>query len=675
MVGPVGVGKTRLAVEVAARLKVPDGVWFVDLVAVRDPAQVDQAVASAVGTKAHEDGARAALAEHLRDREVLLLLDNCEHVIGSCAGLVTWLLDHCPGVRVLATSREVLALPEERCLALAPLPVRSDAVKLFEDRATAVDHEFTVTDAVVELCRDLDGLPLAIELAARRVRYLPTADLATLLRTGDRVSDRHRSLDAAIAWSYDLLSPREQLALRRLSALAGPFDGSLATATCGIGELRHILAGLAAKSLVIVENDRFRLLEAIRLFGQERMWDLGEAEETYERVVTWFAELLESQLTRYQLDPAVIRALHDQRDSLAAVASWAVTDRRRPLLLWGLTLTWARHGHLTEGATLLRDALAEHPPPEYESPLLTTLASIEEWRHNTGEAVALGLRAVEIEESLGRLGRLARAHGGIGTALEAADALDGARRHQLRALELLRECDDPTGVGIVQFNLACLALRTGDLDAAEEALAEARALMTSHGNTPTFLAALWQAHGELAAARGTFDVAAEYFAKSLRTQPDLPRQVVYGLGGLALVAIAVGEFEHGLRLAESASTLQGDLPVLRYWQCRIDQAVMVAMANLPADRAKAARAEGRAMSLTEAVGYALDGVRTDRSPLSPRQLEICRSVAKGRTDRQIARELGVSVRTTNAYLEEIRAKLGVRNRAELAAWITRHDRA
>ncbi|MGR7025594.1 BTAD domain-containing putative transcriptional regulator [Geodermatophilus sp. URMC 62] len=324
VVGAGGAGKTRLAGEVAtqvladsARPAVPDGVWLIELAPVSDPAAVPQAVLDALGvrevalpdqhTDRHRGDARARLVAHLRDARCLLVVDNCEHVVDAAADLVADLLGRCPGVRVLATSREPLGVDGETLHPLGPLAVpaegasaaeaaASPAVRLLLDRARAVSADVTVDDAVVEVVRRLDGLPLAVELAAARLRVLTPAELADRLAdrfrllTGGRrtATPRHRTLRAVVEWSWELLGAREREVAEHFSVFASGATEDAVAAVCpswragaGRDELADVLAALVDKSLLTTLHTsggtRFRMLETLREYGAERLAEDGRA--------------------------------------------------------------------------------------------------------------------------------------------------------------------------------------------------------------------------------------------------------------------------------------------------------------------------------------------------------------------------------------------------------------
>ncbi|MEU2632776.1 ATPase, partial [Kitasatospora sp. NPDC007106] len=311
-VGPGGVGKTRLALAVAAEAAgdFADGAWFVDLVPVTDPGRVGAAVAAALGVAEQPGGTLDdALPAALADRQVLLVLDNCEQVRDGVAPFLERLLAACPGVRVLATSRARLVVPFERVFPVPPLSraggAESEAVTLFLERAAAVGlpPDPALRDRVAAVCERLDGMALAIELAAARWPTLGPDGLAAglsdqlrILAGGSRADDRHRSVRAALDWSHDLLTPQDRALLRRVSVFAGPFTADAAARIAGFDPLDPAavtdgLGRLAEQSLLTVTHSaagtRYRALETIRQYGAERLADAGESEETGARHLRW----------------------------------------------------------------------------------------------------------------------------------------------------------------------------------------------------------------------------------------------------------------------------------------------------------------------------------------------------------------------------------------------------
>jgi predicted ATPase len=307
-VGPGGIGKTRLALA-AARAAEPDlagGAWLVELAGITDPADVPRAVADALDVRESPERTLAgSIVAALRSRHAIVVLDNCEHVVEGAADLARAIAEGCPDARILATSREGLGLPGERLIAIGPLDPDGAAAELFDERAAAADRSFDAVagrDAVREICRRLDGVPLAIELAAARARSLSVAGLLERLDdrlrllTGGRRTDaeRHRTLRAAIQWSYDLLPPPERDLFAQLSVFAGRFDLAAAEAVTAVddaGAVDELLGALVDRSMVIVGDGRFgrrfRLLETMRQFGAERLAEAGVAERAAGRHARW----------------------------------------------------------------------------------------------------------------------------------------------------------------------------------------------------------------------------------------------------------------------------------------------------------------------------------------------------------------------------------------------------
>ena len=364
LTGPGGTGKTRLALEAAADVDVqerfPAGVWLVELAPLADPALVPHAVATALGVR--EQPGRSlldALLDYLRAKTLLLLLDNCEHLIETCAQLAEMVLHAAPGVTILASSREPLGIAGESPYRVPPLSQpdprqvhdldaleRIDSVQLFVERALTAYPPFRLTahnaPVVAQICRRLDGIPLALELAAARARFLPPEQIAArlddrfrLLTGGSRTAlPRHQTLLALIEWSHELLSDSERALLRRLAVFAGGFSLEAAQAVCGDGgvgltdETLDTLAHLADKSLLEVDvvEGRFRLLETIRQYAREQLLAAGEAEAVRNRHLAFFlqyAKQAEPKL-RSAKQLAWLDRLETEHDNLRTALAWAL---------------------------------------------------------------------------------------------------------------------------------------------------------------------------------------------------------------------------------------------------------------------------------------------------------------------------------------------------------------
>jgi predicted ATPase/class 3 adenylate cyclase len=349
LTGPGGVGKTRMALEAAAAAadEFRDGVWFVELAPVAEPGSVALAVAATLSIPPESGvSVEVAIADGLRDRRVLLVLDNCEHVLAAAGDVASAIATRCSTVTVLATSREPLGVDGERVMPVAGLGA-ADATDLFYDRVSAADDTVTLSGedhaAVVAICEQLDGIPLAIELAAARVRSLTPAEvrqrlddrLGLLRSTARRGAERHRTLRATVDWSYQLLTSEERLLFDRLSVFAGSFDLPAVEAVCGCPPLDgidmfEVLASLVDKSMVIadrgIDGTRYRLLETLRQFAAERIADAGDVEELRERHLRHYVEVAQEG-ARLWASPRQLTAdgiFERVWDNVRAAHAWAV---------------------------------------------------------------------------------------------------------------------------------------------------------------------------------------------------------------------------------------------------------------------------------------------------------------------------------------------------------------
>ena len=404
LLGVGGIGKTRLSLQVAADAMdaYPDGVWFVELAPLMDPRLVPQAVASVLGVK--EDAGRPvleALVKFVRDRTLLLILDNCEHLVHACAELAAQLLREGPHLKVLASSREHLHVAGERCYqvpALAsPEPGQAvtvvaltqyEAVRLFIDRAVAMQPAFRLTQenaaAVTEICNRLDGIPLALELAAARVRFLSVEQIAArlsdrlqILAGGIRTAlPRQQTLRALIDWSHDLLTEKERILFRRLAVFAGGWTIEATEAVCSGGEIGEAevmdrLGELVDKSLVMVAADggRYRLLETVRQYADERLTQSGEDNATRSRHAAFYLQFAE-QVAPELLGPAQAAGLHRldlERENILAAHGWYLRNEgsaeQHYRLVQAIKHYWFMRGLLNLGHRVTVEAVTERGGP------------------------------------------------------------------------------------------------------------------------------------------------------------------------------------------------------------------------------------------------------------------------------------------------------------------------
>lgn len=723
LTGPGGADKPRLALGIARELAPgsADGVAFVALATVADAGLVPAAIAQAFDVREGSDQSLdQRLAAVLRERRMLLVLDNFEHVV-SAAVLVADFLAACPDLTVLVTSRSTLRLSGEHAFPVPPLTFpdsvvttadearRSEAVQLFVQRAQAVRPSFALDDEtaadIVDACRRLDGLPLAIELAAARVAVLP---LPTLLTRLDRAlplvtggpqdtPTRLRTMRNAIAWSYDLLVPSDQSLFRRLAVFSGSCTIEAAQAVTGVAvDILDGISSLVTSSMLRPEDGpggepRYSMLATIREFGLELLAGAGELEGTLDAHANYFGAL-DRRLEPNHLEPLerfdhrLLRIEADHPNLRAALVRLQDVGNNDQVLRLasGLAVFWHHRGHLREGREWLEWALAHtaatptrvrgwalaglsliawtQNDPERAAPLAeaalviaresgdTELAALS--IHMLGMAELVRLRPDRAEPLMEEARRLWRV---LGLASDEAFALDARGRvasglgdddfaasRAKEALAIFRRLDHTSGAAIALCDLGHLAMRHGDDHRAGLAYLEALDLFASIGER-------WA--------------------------------IVRSLSGLAVLASAHGQ-------AEAAATLIGTIdPRLLEGGARIfpadgdyvDRAVAAVSAVLRPSRFAELRAAGQRMRLDEAVAAAAavhvppSVGRNDRYRLAPeanalttRELEVLRLVAAGQTDRAIAEGLFLSRRTVNAHVARILAKLGVGTRREAA---------
>ncbi|HEX6795994.1 MAG TPA: adenylate/guanylate cyclase domain-containing protein [Casimicrobiaceae bacterium] len=509
IVGTGGLGKTRLSLQVAADAMdgFPDGVWLVDLASLADPRLVPQAAASTLGVRETTDRSIIeTLIGHCSERTMLLVLDNCEHLIDACAELAAQLLQSTSGVRILATSRERLNIRGETAYPLAPLVVPdaqagvsssgepADAVRLFVDRVSAFQPSF-VLDArnssdIAEICRRLDGIPLAIELAAARARALSLRAIAArlddrfrLLTGGDRSGlPRQQTLRALIDWSYDLLTPPERMLLRRLSVFAGAFsleDGEEVATDADLArdEVLDLLARLVEKSLVALDSDgvRYRILETVRAYAAERLESAGESRALRDRHLHHYVTLAERMWPEL-FGPGqaqVLARLDNERENLLAAHAWA--DHAQDGVALGIKLVhvtksyWINRGLMQLCHRLALEALARTKPDEHTALRCRALFSAGQiacWFGRYAEARQHLDESLAIARTLGDKQRIAAALQPLGMACLGLRDAATARVHLAEALDLARAHGDAHDLAAALNAMAQLHRTQGEMDEA-----------------------------------------------------------------------------------------------------------------------------------------------------------------------------------------------------------------
>jgi predicted ATPase/class 3 adenylate cyclase len=511
LLGIGGLGKTRLSLEVAAEVldDYPDGVWFVDLAPMTDERLVPQAVASVLGVK--EEAGRPvleALVKYVSDRKLLLILDNCEHLLHACAELSVQLLQSGPILKILASSREHLHVKGEATYPVPPLSVpdpnakitlealtQFEAVRLFVERARAKQPGFQLTQTnaktVADICQRLDGIPLAIELASARVRALSVEEIAArlsdrfgLLTRGDRTAlPRQQTLRASIDWSYELLTDHERALLRRLSVFAGGWTLEAAEAVGADGDVEtadvlDLLTNLIEKSLVTLEAEgkRYRLLETVRQYAQERLSISGEEDESRTRHLTFYLMLTEKarpELAGPRQGDWLAR-LDLERENLLAAHAWC--SRAEGGTELGLRFVhatkafWLNRGLLGLALGVTMEALARSSSPSgglLRCRGLFTAGQLCYFMGRYAEAQSFLEQSLQIAREIGDKGRVAMVLQPLGMACLGRADVAAARRHLEEALDLARQLGNKREIAAAMNALAQLYRVEGMLDAAE----------------------------------------------------------------------------------------------------------------------------------------------------------------------------------------------------------------
>ena len=688
--GPGGVGKTRLALEVARRrARKSTTVLLVDLSAIGEERLLAVAFADAVGIRGATANAVADVVRFLAEANGLMVVDNCEHMADAAAAAVSSLLAGCPKLRILATSREALRVPGETVWALAPLEP-DDAFRLFVERAEAARPGASAgAEALIErICGRLDGLPLSIELAAARASVLSPSEI--LARLGDRLDllsghmrgaqRRQRSLRATIEWSFDLLSPEEQTGFARLTLFPGSFSLDAAEAVADVG--LDMLSGLVAKSLVTVEPSsggelRYRMLDTLRAYGRERLAGSGETDELCARHLAFFAARSKAVHESSALggSDTEVRALSEELGNLRAALAWAIDhDRPAGLRLIGASRqAWYRRSQ-AEGLAWANRLLKSHPDPDQARALgLLCAGHLAVGHQDHAAARARLVEAVELAERLGDTGVLAAALHYLGLSGMLSRDLDAAERDITRSVALFRGLAQEQGVGRGLGVLGFVFLYRGDRAAAdavfEEALPAVRACDDAWGQGQVLLGL-----GLTAKAAGDIGVAIEHLSKSvlaLATTGDATIQGV-ALGTIAGLTLRKDPAQ-ALRLAGAATGLRERVGG-RYPPATVDELVTVRRVGLESLGPETAEIAWQAGRRLDPAGSAalVQGRRSPSAPgpLTARQLEVARLVAEGLTNAQVAARLHLSERTVENHVFNALATLGLHNRVQLATWVT-----
>jgi predicted ATPase/DNA-binding CsgD family transcriptional regulator len=726
LTGSGGVGKTKLALRAAADMSrgYPQGAWLVLLGSVHDPLLVTLAVFSALGVQDLSAGlSLSSLTEYLAGKRMLLVLDNCEHLLDACAVLVCTLLASCPDLQVLATSRQALGVAGEARMVVPPMSLPGegeeetsvqqllgcDAVWLLSERAAAVVPGFAVGPAnaaqVLTLCRRLDGIPLALELAAVRLGSLTLEQLneglaseLSILGTGNRGAEaRQQTLEATIGWSYGLLDEAERLLWARLSVFAGGFEADAAVEVCSdpripAGRIVRLLGALVDKSILKRQlrgpnPPRYWLLDTMRQYGRERLRETGEQTIAQQRHFDWIRLLAEAIGAWDGRQAALFNRMHREQDNLWAALDFCSLEpagvAAAAELAQHLYPYWASRGPFGDVRRVLASLAELAPENSITRGRLLSVAAVMAASQNDYEACA-----ALAEESL-RIGTAARDVEVVSWALRLSSVsrfrdgdLAGAMERAESALSLARLMHlDQAGL-IAHVTLCPYLIAAGEIDRAIElgerglTLSEARGESYCRGYQLDYLA---RAHW----LRGDREK-----AEALARQAAVCKHAIDDRNGLSMVIETLAWMSAERGGHEQAAILLGcaqrvrdssSLTLIELYREQHEQSVSTATRGLGQKAFDTAFARGRAMTVEVGVAFVEEqegparptrpGRAAPDTELTCRQLEVARLVAEDLTNRQIAARLFLSERTVETHITNILNKLGLSSRIQISRWV------
>ncbi|QCB98872.1 LuxR family transcriptional regulator [Arthrobacter sp. PAMC25564] len=732
LTGPGGVGKTRLSLELADRSRKAfrDGVWVVELASLEEEISLPSAVLSALSVP--DQSTRPAmekLVDYLRERQILVVLDNCEHLLQAVAVLAAELLQEAPGLRILATSREPLGIAGERSCLIPPLATPSplephtaeslgqfEAVSLLIDRARSIVPDFAVTaensEAVVQLCNSLDGIPLAIELAAVRLRSLSVTQIVErlerrfqLLTGGDRTGlPRQQTLRALIDWSCELCTPAEQLLWARLSVFPGTLDLESAENVCGFGgldplQIIDLMDRLVAKSVIFTERSgeqvRYRQLMTMREYGAELLSAHDDGYATLKRrqrdhYLRRAADMVANWCGPGQTE--ALTAMKNDHSNLVSALEWSLHTpgelRAAAELASLLRYHWISGGFLSAGRRRLDRILEQPGEPSRERGDALWVAAWVSLIQGDREAAARYLD--ECQETANVLNDpLLAAHASHWRGLHQffSGNLSEAITLYESAIAAHKKAGDTASALTALFQLALAQSCNGDVNLALSTCRESLELSSRHGERWTHAFSLWVSalcHWRL----GDNAQARQAAMAALEIQQEFKDAICAALTIELLSWIAASEsrFETAAELANAATSVWKGLgttidafgPHLKADSAQSAETVLNhlsprRMAELSAKQPRLTKEEAIAMALgvTSPVPpvSAVGGASAAKSPLTPREREIARLVAEGLSNRSIAQTLVISPRTVDGHVENILGKLGFGSRAQIAAWV------
>lgn len=740
LVGTGGSGKSRLALRVTSELdaarKFQDGVRWAELASLASPEFLLQAILHTLGlSEAQNEPLRETLVSYLRAKQLLLVLDNCEHLNTACAELANVLLAECPGIKILATSRErlgigaeqlypvpLLSLPDAEAASSPAQIIHADAIRLFVTRAQSIKPEFSLTThnsaGVKAVCERLEGIPLAIELAAINVRVLTVEEIAarledrfTLLATSSRAPlPRHQTLRAMMDWSYELLAESERIFFQRLAIFAGGWTLEAAEAICsgnGIqaGEVFDLLARLVDKSLVTVREyegtARYHYLDTIRAYAYGKLQSSAEAGALRERHFGFFAGLARQTDTAriFSLATPWFRRYSLENDNFRAALAWSLDELygdKAVQLAGSLIWFWSVQSNWSEGLEWWSRALAlgnNAPATRWGYSLLSVwgyaLLSAPYLNQHHGDyqqAIAFAEQSVALHRELGDPLHLADALGALGTSLSFQGEAERASPILEECLQLYRELGNELAVSECLNLLADVQQRRGDpqgsIPLLEESLSIARRRQDEHGIQRALgvLAGAYRMLGDFARATLLYKQ-----AMVIRVKTNNTFMYPWSFEFYAILATSQNEFERAARLWGAAYALREAtgwrLPRSYHHYYNYERTTRE---RLGTETFARLFTEGGATPVQEMLEYGMAApipAQSDSGKLShpvnskpnfggltAREYEIVELVAEGKSNREIAEALIISERTVETHVGNILSKLGFSSRAQIRKW-------
>ena len=675
LTGSGGTGKTRLSQEVGAQelTNFAHGIWFIELASLTDPSQIIPAIAQVFGLQESRFHSLANIVlDYLRDKTVLLILDNCEHLIEACAHLVDDFLHHCARLKILASSREALGVAGELVYPVPSLAA-AESTQLFLERARAVNPNFKRTESnalsIGQICSRLDGIPLAIELAAARIKLFSPKQIAArlddrfrLLVGGSRTAlPRQQTLRALIDWSYGLLSEAERSALAYLSVFAGGWTFEAAEAVLGIDGL-DLLSTLVDKSLVIIEETenggkRYNLLETIRQYAREKLLESGESSMARELHLEYYLQLGAEAESRL-LGPQMLQTLNQlepELDNIRTALEWALEHQPEIALqlVARLTYFWQGRGHIAEGRRWLSEALSRSKEVAEQAwkakalyssgvlafaqgELIASRAALTEsarLARQAGEPRTLVMALAMLGYTVIWLGDTATAEAVIEEGMQVAQAINdtlctgmmlmvranqaaafkqdftAARAYSEEGLQMMREVGNPFFAAIAIMGSGSVALSQGNHAEARTHLEESERLFYELGDRHMALG-VQSERAHIERQLGNYPRAVELYHQSILAWRELGHRVslAHEFECLAFIACTQSQPHRAARLLGAAESIRESLssPMTATERIEYDQNISTLRAQMDESYLQQAWAEGRTMALEQAVEYALE---------------------------------------------------------------------